>query len=71
MRKIASWIAQVSKYVAEKYRLPDDVAQRKYFLQQYYKEMETDEQLKKIAAQVKQMAKQFPLFADEWRLKDE
>ena len=71
MRRIAGWIAHVSKYVAGKYRLPDDVAQRKYFLQQYYKEMETDEELKKVAAQVKQMAKQFPLFADEWRLKEE
>lgn len=70
MRQIAAWIAKVSEHVVKTYELPEDLEQRKYFVERYYKEMLEDKQLRAIEAEVKAMAREFPLFADKWRLKE-
>ncbi|MBQ6154937.1 serine hydroxymethyltransferase [bacterium] len=66
MKQIAAWIARVSKHVIANYQLPADKEQKKFFLAQHLKKMETDKELLAIAAEVKAMARQFPLFADKW-----
>jgi glycine hydroxymethyltransferase len=63
MKQIAGWIARVVKQVIENYQLPTDREQRKYFLVEYYRRIEQDKVLLKIAAEVKAMAKEFPLFS--------
>jgi len=68
MRQIATWIARVSAYAIDKFPLPTDLEQRRYFVERYAKEMLDDELLRQIEGEVKSMAKQFPLFAPQWRL---
>ena len=67
MKQIAAWIARVSAHMAQKYPLPEDPEQRKYFVSRYREEMLTDEVLVATAKEVKKMAQQFPLFAEKWR----
>ena len=66
MRQIAQVIATVSRYVAEHYQLPTDLTQKKYFLQQYYQDVEKDNFLRQKTKEVRALASQFPLFASEW-----
>ena len=66
MKQIAAWIAQVSQYVIAHYLLPRDKQQRQFFVGEYQQKIEADEYLLQIAAQVKDLAKNFPLFAPEW-----
>jgi glycine hydroxymethyltransferase len=63
MKLIAHWIAEVARYVKEKYQLPPNKEQRKYFLAEYNKKIVQDKTLQKIAKEVKTLAKTFPLFA--------
>ena len=70
MKQIALWIKQVSEHTIEKYPLPTDLEQRKYFVERYYKEMLDDEFLRQTEKDVKALAKTFPLFAPQWRLQE-
>ncbi len=61
MRQIGRWIAQVVNQVAE-FSLPEDKKAQKKFLTDFQTQMKQDQFLLNIAAEVKQLATQFPLF---------
>ncbi len=61
MKQIAKWIARVIDYVKE-YELPEDKTKRRAFVKDFRKKMRTDKYLLGIAQEVKDLAKQYPLF---------
>lgn len=63
MRQIAAWIARVSERVSQD-KLPIDKEERKEFIKKMKKVYETDKTLLQIFKEVKNLTKNFPLFAE-------
>ncbi len=62
MRQIAQWIARVSAIVG-KVKLPAEKTERKAFVKSMKKSYETNPELLEIFGEVKELTKNFPLFA--------
>lgn len=63
MKKIAEWIFKVAEYVKD-YKLPEERKERGKFVREFKKKMKKDKYLLGIAKEVKEVAKDFPLFMD-------
>lgn len=61
MQKIGQWIAQITNYVKQ-YELPADLGARPQFFKDFKKNMDNDQTLLGIRAEVKALTEQFPLF---------
>ncbi|MEO8581023.1 MAG: serine hydroxymethyltransferase [Patescibacteria group bacterium] len=64
MSHIAHWIAQVAQHVKH-HELPEEKIERRAFLKQYMKDIQTDKFLLNIFDEVKMLTKNFPLFTWE------
>lgn len=62
MKQIAKWIAQVANHVKQ-YELPENKLDRQSFVNTFIQDIQKDKVLLSIFDEVKQMTKEFPLFA--------
>ncbi len=62
MKQIAKWIARAIKEVAH-YNLPEDKQERKELLKTFKADIARNENLQNIREEVREMCKQFPLYA--------
>lgn len=61
MKLIGKWISQVIDEI-KKYFLPEDKEERKELLKKFREEIKTNENIKKIREEVRELCKKFPLY---------